>query len=108
MPRAPRICGKPGCPKTAGSDGRCAEHKAKAWAKRADIPRTSGAWRREVLNRDNHTCRNCGRPASEADHIVPRADAPHLANDPDNGQALCKTCHAQKTIADRAKGPQPR
>lgn len=105
MPRAPRVCAQPGCPQPAGFDGRCSTHRQPAWVKRADIPRTSNAWRKAVLERDGHTCRECGQPATEADHIIPRAVAPQRAHDIDNGQALCPSCHAKKTRSDRKKAP---
>jgi len=53
-----------------------------------------------VLNRDDHTCQHCGAPATEADHIINRAVAPHLDLDVDNGQALCSRCHKIKTRAE--------
>jgi len=49
-------------------------------------------WRRirlVVLRRDRWTCRRCGRPANQVDHIVPGDD-----HRPANLQALCKSCHA--------------
>ena len=61
-------------------------------------------WARQVLTRDGHTCRHCGQPATEADHIVNRAIAPELALDVDNGQALCAGCHRAKTQAEAAAG----
>lgn len=61
-------------------------------------------WARAVLERDGHICRQCGRPATEADHIINRATAPHLALDPANGQALCTACHRAKTQAEAAAG----
>ena len=107
MARAPRICSTPGCPTQAVAFGKCAEHKPKyrnpePWARRAGIPRTSSAWRRAVLERDGHVCRQCGDRATEADHIVSRALAPERAADVDNGQALCSDCHRTKTLAEAA------
>lgn len=105
MPRAPRICGQPGCPKTATAAGRCAEHKPQAWANRTPLDRNAHArWAKAVLTRDGHTCRHCGAPATEADHIIGRAVAPELALDLDNGQALCTPCHRAKTDAEKAAG----
>ena len=102
MPRAARICSQPGCPNTAGQGGRCPAHKRPAWVKNPDIPPTSRAWRKAVLERDEYTCRKCGRPATEADHIISRALAPQLAHDLNNGQALCTSCHRAKTKAEAA------
>lgn len=56
-----------------------------------------------ILTRDP-TCRctackwhttPCTKPAREADHIIEVADGG--TDHPDNGQGLCKACHAQKT-----------
>ena len=105
MPRAPRICSQPGCPKPAALDGRCVQHRRPAWAGRTPIDRNAHArWARQVLARDQHTCRKCGKPATEADHIIPRATAPDRALDVSNGQALCTGCHAAKTEAEAAAG----
>ena len=64
------------------------------------------AWRRlreSVLNMEP-LCRHCKArglivAASEVDHINNVASD----NDPDNLQALCKSCHSRKTQADRGK-----
>lgn len=105
MPRAPRVCTQPGCPAIAGDGGRCPDHKRKAWSGRTPMDRNAHArWAKAVLERDGYTCRHCGRPATEADHIVNRAVAPELALDPANGQALCTSCHQAKTKAEAAAG----
>jgi len=60
--------------------------------------------RKKVLNRDNHTCQNCGvtrerKPQSEHNfslechHIKPAKDYPELFLDPDNCVILCGVCH---------------
>lgn len=104
MARAPRVCTQPGCPAIAGDGGRCPDHKRKAWARSSgQSTRTNKAWRKAVLQRDDYTCRKCGRPATEADHIINRAAAPALELDIDNGQALCKTCHQSKTATEAAR-----
>lgn len=68
--------------------------------------------RRQVRERDNHTCQDCGkhqrRPGLDVHHIVPRA-AFHgdfdRANHPDNLVALCKTCHARRdNLLGRSRG----
>jgi len=104
MPRAPRVCAQPGCPRQAVADGRCPEHKRKAWAGRTPTPKGHARWARDVLARDEYTCRRCGGVATEADHIISRAVAPHLALDPSNGQALCAPCHRAKTHAESRAG----
>ena len=104
MPRAPRICSQPGCPQPATAYGRCAQHKRPAWQGRTPMDRNAHArWARAVLERDGYTCRRCGAPATEADHIIPRSIAPHLAAEVSNGQALCTSCHRAKTQAEAAR-----
>ena len=65
-----------------------------------------GKWdyfRARVLERDDFTCVDCGvrdtEPGfMEADHIIERAIAPHLANDITNGATRCPNCHKRKTL----------
>lgn len=61
------------------------------------------SWRLSVFERDDYTCKFCGRRGGrlEADHIKPVAHHPELIADIDNGQTLCKDCHKKKTKADR-------
>jgi RNA-directed DNA polymerase len=60
-----------------------------------------------ILERDEYTCQICGAkvttPTAEVDHIRPvrRFKRPIDANDPDNLWTLCKSCHQNKTKADR-------
>lgn len=60
------------------------------------------ATRRRILQRDNHTCRSCGEPATIADHIIPLAEGG--THDENNGQALCEPCHDAKTKQEIARG----
>lgn len=71
--------------------------------------------RLEILARDHGLCRPCsavGRttPASQVDHVVPKAHAVVLGwsareiDHPDNLQAICPECHRAKT-ASEAAGP---
>lgn len=55
------------------------------------------AWRRlraRVLARDGHRCQRCGKPATHADHILPKAagGTDHI----DNLEALCAQCNLAK------------
>ena len=53
------------------------------------------AQRHAALARDRHTCRTCGDPATEVDHIINLAQGG--THDPVNLQALCTPCHRAKT-----------
>lgn len=62
-------------------------------------------WRRtraEVLF-ECATCRVCGAPATQVDHIVPLYMGG--TSDRDNLQALCQACHLAKTTAERTRRP---
>lgn len=48
-----------------------------------------------ALARDHNTCRTCGHPATEVDHIINVAQGG--THHPDNLQALCTPCHRAKT-----------
>ncbi|HLY76425.1 MAG TPA: HNH endonuclease signature motif containing protein, partial [Thermoplasmata archaeon] len=66
-------------------------------------PRTTPEWRRvrkSVLARDRFTCRTCGRPAVDVDHLVELVDG-GSAYGPENLQALCAPCHDAKSSTSR-------
>lgn len=52
-------------------------------------------WQRTVRERDNYTCRRCGKYDKyiHAHHIAPRSRRPDLRLDPDNGICLDTPCH---------------
>jgi len=54
---------------------------------------------RLMILRRSPLCVRCGTGASQVDHIVPiRKGGARL--DPDNLQALCHSCHSQKTASE--------
>lgn len=55
-------------------------------------------WRRDVLNRDNHTCQHCGHQGEglHAHHIKPWRDFPEQRYELSNGLTLCEQCHRQE------------
>lgn len=52
-------------------------------------------WRKAVLERDSHTCQNCGATETKlhAHHVQSWADHPELRLDVGNGLTLCAACH---------------
>jgi 5-methylcytosine-specific restriction enzyme A len=54
-----------------------------------------------VLNRDQYTCRNCYRRASEVHHIIgltpDNIDDINISLNPDNLMCLCHDCHDRIT-----------
>lgn len=65
--------------------------------RRSELP---SGWRRirtQVMERDEWTCRICGLPATEVDHIRDPHDHGF-----DNLQALCHADHARKTAREAA------
>jgi 5-methylcytosine-specific restriction endonuclease McrA len=52
-------------------------------------------WRKEVFERDNYTCQECGTRGIpiQAHHIKPKCLYFDLVFDVDNGETLCIPCH---------------
>jgi 5-methylcytosine-specific restriction enzyme A len=103
MPWRPlKPCSKPGCPHRVP----CPLHGKRPWEH--DRPSSAGRgygaeWRKlrlRILERDRHTCTNCGKPASTVDHRKPR----HLGgtDDPSNLTSLCERCHETKSAREGA------
>ena len=99
--RAPRLCptcGEAFLRRWAGT--YCSRSCAgKARRNNNAAERRDGAyrrWRLAVLDRDDRTCRGCGRcdGVMHVHHIRPFADNPELRLDVDNGITLCPKCHS--------------
>jgi 5-methylcytosine-specific restriction enzyme A len=73
-------------------------------------PPSTRRWRylRGVKLDNNPKCEwpNCGRPATEVDHIVTVAEAPERRYDYFNLQSLCGPHHTEKTAEDALRGKQ--
>ena len=57
-------------------------------------------WQIAVFERDNYTCRKCGKHGVylNAHHIKPFADYPELRFKVDNGETLCLDCHNKTKV----------
>lgn len=107
-----RICCEPGCNRLQ-KEPRCPEH-ARSKFTRPNRPSdpfyTHSRWRkvRAAFLAEFPLCVDClaiGRtvPASEVDHVLPRATHPELEWDWDNFSAKCKSCHSRKTRREQAR-----
>jgi hypothetical protein len=62
-------------------------------------------WRKEVLGRDNHICRDCGLKENvNAHHLKSLIDYPELVFEVSNGLTLCEDCHKRHTAWQRLNG----
>ncbi len=52
-------------------------------------------WRRLIFERDNYTCRDCGKSGGylEPHHIIPLRETLSRAYEINNGITLCRPCH---------------
>ncbi len=116
MPNAaPHICPQPGCNTLVLAKGKCGEHKtASSWGddkvRGNRHQRGYGTkWdktRKRILKRDHYLCQEDLKdgkytPATEVDHVVPRAWGG--SEDDDNLQAISEARHKIKT-ARESKG----
>ena len=54
-------------------------------------------WRKDVLERDKFTCKECSSKVSVvAHHIKPWTDFPENRFDVNNGKTLCQECHKKE------------
>lgn len=115
MPRAPKNCPVPGCPKAVVELGRCEVHQRvrmiAPWTREPGHERDHQAAtghahvvaRKRILIRDAHRCYKCGLYADEVDHITPVFEG-GPTNDT-NMAAICRQCHGHKSAMEgvRAK-----
>lgn len=60
--------------------------------RRQELPPNWGHIRRQILQRDHHTCVLCGREGNQVDHINGPQD-----HRPQNLRTLCEQCHNRVT-----------
>ena len=100
-PRPLRPCLQPGCTLLVAK-GRCPTHSRQyeryrgSAAKRGYGPRHQH-WRKLVLGREP-LCRDCGKPATDADHIIPLSMGGTW--ELENGAGRCHRCHSRKTARE--------
>ncbi|GJN99540.1 bacteriophage protein [Mycobacterium marinum] len=100
MPRAPKLCGRPGCVSLVRGRTYCPEHTV-PWARSTwKKPIGWDATRARILKRDRGICYICRKPeADEVDHIHNQARGG--ADNDNNLAAIHKNCHKEKTKQDR-------
>ena len=100
MPRAPKVCGQPGCTEIVTTSSKCDQHQPKPWST-GNAGRGRGGWawtrtRREILARDDHSCTRCGLHD-------PTGRMLQVDHDDEGGlRTLCIGCHKQRTQAQSA------
>ena len=101
------LCGRAAVP--GGS--RCETHGGlkSSWSKyKSAHPERSSMyqsehWRilRDRVLREEPSCRRCGAPSTDVDHVIALADGGSW--DRDNLQGLCRSCHRAKTGEDNRR-----
>lgn len=62
-------------------------------------------WRKAVLERDNHTCQDCGSTEQvNVHHIKAIIENPELVFEISNGLTICEDCHKRHTAWQRLNG----
>ena len=98
MPRAPKYCGSPGCRERVTGRPYCTGHQPVAWNGGHGSTR---AWRklREQVLAEEPLCRDCSGLATEAGHVVGRAQGGRDVRANLKGQ--CRPCNLAQMQRDR-------
>jgi 5-methylcytosine-specific restriction protein A len=102
MPGRPlHPCAQNGCPVLLPhGTSRCEKHQLPSRDRSRPSRHARGysaAWdrlRRQILERDHHTCVYCGAPATSVDHRI--AKSLGGSDDPENLVAACVSCNSGK------------
>ncbi len=108
--KPPRLCRMKGCTTYIREGSWCDKHKQTWTHEKSAHARGYGKdWRKlraAILARDGFACKLCGNPATQVDHIRPKAHGG--ADDESNLRAICENCHRVKTGEDSARGRRGR
>lgn len=107
-----RACAVRGCPdKAIAGSSRCGEHtrqyKRELARRRPSTAKDYGRkWRaiRALYLKYHPDCEVCGKPTTDVDHIIPKREGG--TSHWDNLQALCHSCHSEKTAKHDGGGWQ--
>lgn len=115
--RPNKLCKKAGCHCDAVKHGYCLPHfleyqrnKPRLWSN-VNARGYTYKWQqaRKVFLIEHPLCVECGRPATDVDHIIPHEGDQALFWNRLNWQALCHECHSRKTmkeIRERRRTPR--
>lgn len=107
MPRAPKPCGRRGCPETVRGRTYCDEHQPAPWTGHITTGSTR-AWRavRQQVLDDEPICTSCrAAPSTAAGHILARALGGTDHRDNLTGQ--CEPCNLAQLTDDLARARRP-
>ena len=98
------------CSARAVYRGLCARHARTAERQRGSA-RSRGYdsdWERARAHqlKQHPFCVDCGRPATDVDHIQSVREAPHRRLDPANLRSMCHRHHSRRTARDQSGWPQ--
>jgi len=99
MPRAPKHCGRPGCPALVTGRTYCDDHDPAPWAGAGGRTRAQRALALQVVDQEP-ICRDCQRaPSTEAGHIIAKSrGGPYTRS---NLKGQCRPCNLAQLATER-------
>lgn len=96
--RNAKLRGRPKSPETRARMVEAQRRRAAEYLPRTRNNGTYARWKKEVNERDGHTCQRCGKTKllgrdEHTHHIKPWDDHPELRFQVSNGLTVCKKCH---------------